>query len=115
MRLRITFLCLLIAAVALLLARHPHPAACALPACDSVKEYYDDNTFTNQVGEYHVSCSGVTRWGHSTYYYDYYENGDCGNGYGTCGGVDFRCENGTITAASDSRYIGTSCPNAPIF
>jgi hypothetical protein len=114
MKLRIATLGLVLMAALAFPLRSPK-GVCTLPACDSVKDYYDDASFTNQVGQYHVSCSGVTRFGHSTYYYDYYENGDCGNGYGSCGGVDYRCENGTITWASNSAYLGHFCPNAPVF
>src|SRR5215470_246343 len=88
---------------------NPRPV-CALPACELERVYYSDDSFTNVVADYYVSCSsGVHRSGHSTYYYDHIEYGDCGNGQGTCGGVNFRCSNGTTIDASDPRYIGQHC------
>ena len=85
-------------------------AACTLPACDLERMFYSDNTFTNQVGSIHITCQGGVQWGSKTNHYDHEEYGDCGHGYGTCGGVDFRCSNGVIISASDYRYVGLTCP-----
>jgi len=112
---RIAVIALLLAALAALLLTRPERAACTLPACASEREFYSDATFTTQVGDYNVTCQGVTRWGHSSCFYTHTEYGDCGNGYGECGGVDLTCSDGTIIAASDSRYVGQPCGCVPVF
>lgn len=100
---------LIMAALTLMLLSQPRSASCALPACDLEREFYSNNTFSVLVGSYHVTCNGIIQWGSKTNYYDHTEYGDCGNGYGTCGGVDTRCSNGVIIWASAPGYVGNSC------
>lgn len=100
---------LLTVALTLTSLSHQSSKACALPACDLERLFYSDNTFTNQVGSKHVTCQGLVQWGSQTNHYDHLEYGDCGHGYGTCGGVDYGCSDGIIVWASDSRYVGLSC------
>lgn len=98
------------------LALQPVPKLCARPACQLSREFYTDNTFTETVGLYVVSCSsGVITTGHSSCYYEHIEQGECGNGYGGCGGFDFRCSNQVITDASNPAYIGAACSCYPVF
>lgn len=114
MKRRILAVVFMLAATFALLSAGPQRRACALPACDILRNYYADNTFSGPlVGQYHVTCYGITRWGNSTYYYDHLSLGACGAS--ECLDWDYRCENGTITDASDPRYIGNSCPNYPVF
>lgn len=112
---RIAISVLLLTTLVLLLSTKPGRASCVLPACASEREFYSDSTFTTQVGDYNVTCQGVTRWGHSSCFYTHTEYGDCGNGYGGCGGIDFTCSNGVITAASSPGYVGQSCGCVPVF
>lgn len=113
MRRRIVALVFALAATSALLFAGPQRRACALPACDILRNYYSDNTFSTLVAQYHVTCYGVTRWGHNTYYYDHLSLGSCGSA--ECLAWDYRCENGIITEASFPGYVGNSCPNYPVF
>jgi hypothetical protein len=88
---------------------HKIAAARALPACDLERMFFSDDTFIDDVGSYHITCYGTNYWGARTNYYEHTEYGECGYGYGTCSGVDFRCSNGTITWASVAAYVGQPC------
>ena len=114
MKRRIIALVFALTATFALLFAGPQRPACALPACNILRNYYSDNTFTSPlVGQNHVSCSGIIRWGHSTYYYDHLSLGSCGSS--ECLEWNYRCDNGIIIDSSDPRYIGNFCPNYPVF
>jgi hypothetical protein len=88
----------------------------ALPACASDREFYSDDTFMDQVGDWNVTCQGIQHWGHSSCYYIHWENGPCHDeGLGECGGLEFTCSNGTITVANQPGYVGNSCGCSPVF
>ena len=112
---RIVVLALLLAALAALMfwPRRPRAAYTLLPACDSEREFYSDGTFGTQVGDWNVTCHGVTHWGHSSCYYIHSEYGSCGTA--ECSDLNFVCTNGTITSASNPAYVGQSCGCVPVF
>ena len=102
----------LVVFLALALFSKSGTAKCVLPTCDIDRAFYSDDTFTTQVGDYHVTCQGIQQWGARGCFYDSFDNGECYPG-AVCTGLDFRCENGTITSASDPNYIGHSCACYP--
>jgi hypothetical protein len=112
---RIVALALLLAALAALMLwpQQPRAAYTLLPACDSEREFYSDATFSTQVGDWNVTCHGVTHSGHSSCYYIHSEYGPCGNA--ECSDLSFVCTNGTITSASNPAYVGQSCGCVPVF
>ena len=91
----------------------PQRAACAFPACATERVFYTDGTFTTESGDYNVTCEGVVRSGHSSCFYIHYEYGPCGSG--ECSTLEFTCNNGTITYASNPAYNGQPCGCVPVF
>lgn len=64
------------------------PEVSALPCFDVEHYYYDDATYSNQVGWRMVTCSGVHTFGTVTQWVVSYQGGCCGR---CCGGCEEYC------------------------
>ena len=110
MKLKVMTLGLLVsAALTLMLMSRQSQATCLLPACSLLREYYADDTFDQEIGVWNITCHYTSQSGVRSNYYDHTEFGECGNGYGGCAGVDYRCSNGIIIGSNSLAYIGQPC------
>jgi hypothetical protein len=93
-------------AMLLIALRVEQRSAQALPVCQFDRDYYSDNTFSTEIGQWQYTCSGApSRWGTTSLYWTGTEYGwECN---GQCQSFEFQCNDNVMTC------YGGPCPSEP--